>query len=340
MIRSALTRVRSLARCLPVILVTLAAGVGAGGAAIGMEGEPVAGSAGASVQASVDGLPLPIEPGVPLGEAIDLHLRRAATHRIIRIVDDPEADFEAMHRARLRLIRSLRERGDFAALVLPVGLYEGAVVDRRLREGVPAAEAAPTLYRVWRESPAFLDLLGQLQLDENFEVLGGLSRFHATAKGLYALHLEELLAEVVGQDSGSGAGASLVDRVREALGGTDRLAAASGDDRERAREVVGEALAAVSAPSLHARFGAGRMELEQQFLRNWLTFLDLEEARARGEDLSPVIEAEKRQNLRWLLQKRHPRRKLIWWTGRGDEETPLPTREPLARLELSVSSGV
>ncbi len=248
-------------------------------------------------------------PPPPLAEL----LSEAGRHRIIAVRG--EADFTA-HR---RLVVALERAVDLEALLLPVGIFEGHWIDRSLRRGAPPEEAARTVYRVWREDPAFLTLLRTLGTETDLEVLGTLCRFHAVGKSLYPDHLEEFLGDALP--------APILDEFRQAFGGTERLSRASADDRKRAAAAYERLAEAFTRQRqvLVARHGEARVRFEQQLLDNVPTFLTLEQIRAGELPEDPGFEArEVTTNLDWILEQRHPTGTVLLWIGRGQEVLPLP----------------
>ena len=122
---------------------------------------------------------------------------RAAGARIVVLSGDDPDHQDDFHIARAAVIEALHQRG-FDLLVLPVGVFEGWWVDQALAERVElTGEQTWPLYRVWTRNQAFMDLLRVVQRTRTasspIEVIGGLSRFHATGKALYSPHLLRFL---------------------------------------------------------------------------------------------------------------------------------------------------
>ncbi len=253
--------------------------------------------------------------------------------RVVHLRTVESDDVGVPHEARQWVIQWLHEQAGYTVLVMPVGIFEGAWVQEQLTLGMPPEEAAAPLYRVWREDPAFWALLRFLQQRQGLELIGGLSRFHATGKALYALHLTDVLgaAELERPED-------LLERIEEDLGGRSRLSRGTVEARQRARATTAEILAYVEAhrEALLAVHGPRRFEREAHFLRNMEVFIELEQLRAGDLPEDPNFTTrEKAYNLTWMLASYYPDQKLIYWEGRGADEVPLPTNEPIFTLTLS-----
>ena len=254
--------------------------------------------------------------GGELGALVTL----AAESRVVHLKGDSAEHEGLFHGARLDVIRALHETAGFDVLVLPVGIFEGAWLNARLREGASAEEASTPVYKVWRESEEFLEIL-RYAGESNLEITGGLCRYHASGKELYTPHLIEFL-ERTGLSEGG-----LADRIRELWGGRSRLSNATPDHRRRALAL---------ADDLVGRVGGQGPLWEAHFLRNMKTFVELEMIRA-GDATEPRdfgLE-EKRQNLSWFLGEGYPDAKLIYWEGRGSS-SELPTEATVFSVELTV----
>ncbi len=261
----------------------------------------------------------------------------AKAARIVHLRGDAEGAFDQLHRAQKQVVQLLHEQAGYDVLVLPVGIYEGAWVGERLLEGVALADAAQPLYRVWRESATFMDILRYLQTQGNdIAVIGGLSRYHATGKELYAPHLIQFF-DAVRPDLLSPSQRAQIETV---LGGRDRLSRDSVAVREQAAALVKDLIRAFlgAQGEIEAHYGVRRAGLEGQFLRNMQTFIELEQLRAGDiPDDATFAMREKQQNLDWMLSHRFYDRKIIYWEGRGAGTDPLPTTAPVFVITLTVS---
>ena len=265
-------------------------------------------------------------------------LTQAREVRLVHLTGDPPDHAELFHRARLRLIQLLHQDAGFDVLVLPVGIYEGVWTDRRLLDdSVSLRDASLPLYRVWRQSPAFWEILGYLRKTGaetgRLEVIGGLSRFHAAGKVLYGEHLAELFRGILPEQT--------LLSIEELLAGRGRLSAQPAEFRTRALELVKGLLSAGGdiGPNLRERLDVRELLLEHHFLLNMRVFIELEQLRAGDwEDDGASATREKSRNLEWFLERYYAGRKLIYWEGRGASEDPLPTAEPVYRIELNLGS--
>ncbi len=260
---------------------------------------------------------------------------QAKLARIVHLQGDGGPVDDAFHRARRRLIRFLHEKAGYTVVVLPVGIFEGAWTNSQLRSGQTASKAAEPLYRVWRQSEPFLDILRYVQqVGPDLEVIGGLCRYHAAGKELYAPHLIEFF-DSTGRDL---IDADLKERLLDLWGGRLRLSRATQEKRSAAlifAEAVLQHFEAVRS-ELEASYRPDRIDLERQFLLNMRLFAELE--RIRAGDVPPdglFANREKGLNLEWFLGQRFRARKIIYWEGRGANTQPLPTKEPVFVIRLS-----
>ena len=277
----------------------------------------------------------PIDAETDAGDGSDIApiLAAAREARVVHLIGDDDEHEELLHRARGRLIRALQASAGYDVLVLPVGIFEGVVTDARLRQGESPSQAAAPLYRVWQQSEAFLELLQSLA--GRVEVIGGLCRFHATGKSLYAPHLLDFFSSA-GADA---LGTELASEVERSWGGRSRLSRATPDERARARTLVDRVLErlAESERVLRERYGDRRVDLERHLLVNLRTFIELEQMRAGDVPQPDDFSAhEKRQNLEWFLSERFHKRKIVYWEGRGDSRQPLPTAAAVFEVVLEV----
>ena len=254
-------------------------------------------------------------------EALTPLLGNVKSARIVHLVGDgPRELGELNHWARRHIIAFLHERAGYDVLVLPVGIFEGFWVDTQLRQNHTPTESADTVYRIWRESPAFLEILGYVQHTTQhgagLQVTGGLCRYHATGKELYTPHLIRFFEE---------AGEALLPPETKAalnahLAGRGRLSRATTAQRTEAAILVEDLRHrfAQKRDVLAQKHGMRRTEQEAQFLTNMQRFVALEQIRAGDvpED-ADFGQKEKQQNLDWFLAKGFPGQKLIYWEGRG-----------------------
>lgn len=234
---------------------------------------------------------------------------------------------EALHRARRRFIQFLHEDAGYKMLVLPVGIFEGAWANAQLRADSAVTAASQTMYRVWRESDAFLDILRYCQqtgkTESALEIIGGLCRYHATGKELYSPHLIQFF---------DAAQPGLLDatdkgQIEKYLAGRSRLSRSSTEIRQKALILADTLLAkfASARPTLEKVHGSRQTEMEYQFLKNMSTFVELEQLRAGDIPEDPEFQnQEKQQNLTWQLETHSPQGKIIYWEGRGAGTNPLP----------------
>jgi len=268
------------------------------------------------------------EPGVTangialdFGESLGPLAKLANEARVVHLKGDSPEHGELLHQARQEIIRTLQHQADFDVLVLPIGIFEGAWVNARLREGASAAEAATPVYRVWRESEEFLEILSYAR-ENQLEIAGGLCRYHASGKELYTHHLIDFFER---SDLGT---RGLADRIRALWGGRSRLTAATPSHRLSALALADELVALVEG-SDH--------RWETHFLKNMKTFAQLEMIRAEDVSEDPDFGLEeKRQNLTWFLDEAYPDAKLIYWEGRGSS-SELPTDVAVFPIELAVT---
>lgn len=242
--------------------------------------------------------------------------------RMVRLVGDAPEAADELHGVMARLIAVLSVEAGFDVFVLPVGIFEGVVTEARFTEGGAPATAAELLYRPWRESDSFLAMLSLAV--ERTEVIGGLCRFHATAKALYTPHLlaffDDPAADLLSAD--------LRGDMERLWAGRDRLSRATPEARAEALALADRVIARLDEvrPALKAHYGARRVDLERHMLVNMRTFVELEEIRSEeSPDMTEIAARETRQNLDWFLNQRFAGRRLIYMDGRGDSDEPLPT---------------
>ena len=279
-----------------------------------------------------------VQAGAPLDAIIDAASRATVVH----LTGDAEGDEAAgaFHDVRRDLIRSLHERAGYEVLVMPVGIFEGWWVDRQLDDPEPPESlSAWPVYRVWQQSEQFQQLVQELHrlraAGEGIAVIGGLSRFHATGKQLYAPHLLAFF-EDAGEANLSPAIRAEVERL---WAGRGRLARATPEIRQEAGALAERVLGHFDAmrQSLQASSGQDRVAFERQFVANMRTFVELEQM--RGGDIEPdpgFGRREKTDNLRWFLETGFPGRKLIVWEGRGDTAEELDIDVPIFAVDLSL----
>ncbi len=265
-----------------------------------------------------------------LASELTRQLRGAKDARIVHFTGDVPGQEDSLHQIRARLLRFFHEELDYSVLVLPVGIYEGIWVNEQLNGDVPLENAAAPLYRPWRESEAFLELLEDIratrQGSEGLEIIGGLCRFHATGKELYMQHLLRFFE--------TPASAALPEELRQAVaetwGGRDRLAQLDPPRRKDAAQLAQDLIDHLEThrSELEKAHGVRRIDREHQVLINMRTFVQLEQIRAGDiKDDGSFATHEKEQNLEWLLHQRGPQDRIIYWEGRGADSSPLPTDE-------------
>ena len=285
-------------------------------------------------QVRANGLAVDVETQNP--ENLAALLADAGEARVVHLAGDPPEHPELFHQARLRLIQLLHREAGFDVLVLPVGIYEGVWADRRLLDDtVSLQDASLPFYRVWRQSPAFLEILDFVRQTGDqtprLEVIGGLSRFHAAGKQLYGGHLAELFQGIVSDQT--------LSSIEELLAGRGRLTSKTAEFRRQALELVDGLLSAGGdvGTRLRERLGARELLLEHHVIVNMRTFIELEQIRAGDlEDDGTFATREKSRNLQWFLERYYPDRKLIYWEGRGASDDPLPTTVSVFRIDLSL----
>jgi erythromycin esterase-like protein len=269
-------------------------------------------------------------------------LSQAQQARVVHLTGDAGEHMDLFLQAQHQLIRQLHEKAGYAVLVLPVGIFEGVWTDRALENGAAPFEAAHSLYRVWRESETFRSILAYIQETqlraEGLEMIGGLSRFHAAGKEIYANHLIEFFDTA--QDDLFNKERRLA--IRRLWGGRGRLSRTSKAHRSEAHQLAEDLLKHFDTVQdrFVAYYGERRTALARHILVNMGTFVELEQIRGGDlEDDGSFGAYEKGQNLTWFLEHRYPDERLIYWEGRGDSIESLPTDEPVFMIELSMEPG-
>jgi erythromycin esterase-like protein len=268
-------------------------------------------------------------------------LQEAAKARILHLVSVTPMNEDRMHRGRLTLIRALHENAGYDVLVLPIGTFEGARLEAALANGTAPDKAAATVYKVWRQSPDFQNILGYVnetrEPSEPMEIIGGLCRYHMAAKRLYGPYVVALFDEVDPELID----AAMRGKIDSVWSINNRLSRATPEVRQEAAQLAEALLTRFdhSRDAFVETYGERRVDLERQFLVNMATFVELEKIRGGeggGEDDGSVARREKRQNLSWLLGH-YPGKKLIYWEARGPAPQPdLPTDEQVFRVELVI----
>lgn len=239
--------------------------------------------------------------GADLGPAV----AAASEASLIELAGEAE-DMECAIASYTALIRALHQDSS-SVLVMPVGLYEGRRVNQKLISGAPVEEAAVTVYGVWQRSPAFGDLL-EMAREESLPIAGSLVRYHAAGKALYA-------DELVGRHP------THQGDIERLLGGRGRLRDQSPESRAAASELIATLLMEEDDP------------WQRQYLSNYQAFIGLESLRAGGLDQSRFEEIERVTNLPFLEEAMPFGGRLIYWSGRGDLETPLSPESVFIRVE-------
>ncbi len=219
--------------------------------------------------------------------------------------------------ARSRMIHLLHRELAFEVLVLPVGIFEGAMLGRRLAGDVPISTAAETLYRVWRESEPFQTLLkfcrSTHSMPRPLRTAGYKCRFHATAKALYPEHLIAFFDHV---DAGllSPETKTLIQTV---LGTRERLSRADAAKRAAAKSLSDKLIDKLDDESvrLSAAYSDRQVAFERKVLENMRRFVELEDHRAHGSVPKSFIETEAADNLVWFAEVYFVGKKLIIWRG-------------------------
>lgn len=266
--------------------------------------------------------------------------------RIVELIGFGQADEGASYDAMHRLIRFLHQRMGFDVLVWPVGIFEGAEMERHLYEGASVEKAAATLYSVWRQSKHVLPVLDYARSTQAtarpLNMPGTLTQFHRVAKDRYAQHLTDFLDSVDPS--------FLTATHREAMDALwtrpQRIRDLPAEQRARASALAEELLHLFdeAVPALQSRYSPQRVTLERNILKNMITFVELEERRANAEteaqidNLGAFIDSVAAINFLNMAEGQYRDRKMILWNGRQGARDAFP--DQVFSLAFTAYQGV